>query len=159
VSLLLTPHRYLGHLVSGACVRPDPKKVAALDRWTPPVDLMQELALPTTSVKHACVLTKRIVKQVVASSVLCSTSADLFHVSVPWQHHCLISSKIRHLHGHQSAPWEQLKTCLSRATLMFHPDFSVPFHVYFDASLRGIGGLLVQERDGIMQPVAFLPVL
>jgi hypothetical protein len=29
---------------------------------------------------------------------------------------------------------------------MHHPDFDQPFHVYFDASLRGIGGLLLQKH-------------
>jgi RNase H-like domain found in reverse transcriptase len=38
---------------------------------------------------------------------------------------------------------------------MRHPDHDKAFHVYFDASLRGIGGLLVQDFDGLMYPVAF----
>jgi hypothetical protein len=37
---------------------------------------------------------------------------------------------------------------------MHHPGFRLPFHVYFDASLRGVGGVLMQERDSMMYPIA-----
>jgi hypothetical protein len=52
--------RYLGHLVNGDGVKPDPKKVAALDKWVPPLDLVMELANPTTSSGHARTLKKGV---------------------------------------------------------------------------------------------------
>jgi hypothetical protein len=51
--------------------------------------------------------------------------------------------------------WNSLRTCLQRATLMHHTDFRLPFHVYFHASLCGVGGILMQERDSIMYPIAY----
>jgi hypothetical protein len=51
--------------------------------------------------------------------------------------------------------WQKLKACLANAVLMYHPDTSLPYQVYFDASIRGIGGLLAQELDGALLPVAF----
>ena len=41
-----------------------------------------------------------------------------------------------------------LKTLLSKAVMMHHPDFSIPFHVYCDASSRAIGGVLIQIING-----------
>jgi hypothetical protein len=77
--------------------------------------------------------------------VSCSTLAAVFLVSdtaaclhdltkddpAPWTDACTES-------------WSSLCSCFAYVTLMHHPDFDRPFHVYFDASLRGIGGLLLQ---------------
>ena len=51
------------------------------------------------------------------------------------------------LHGTSCAP--------AKATLMHHPDPTLPYHVYFDASIRGIGGMLGQDRERVMHPAAF----
>jgi hypothetical protein len=42
----------IGHLVNGDGVKPDPKKGAALDKCVPPLDLVHELANPTTSLSY-----------------------------------------------------------------------------------------------------------
>ena len=39
--------------------------------------------------------------------------------------------------------------------MMYHPDFKHPFHVYSDASIRAIGGVLIQIIEGHIHPVAF----
>ena len=153
----LTQLRYLGHLVSGAGVQPDPKKVSALSKWVPPLEAVTELQDDATSSRHAQVLRSRIVKQtrsflgfmqyfsrfIPRFSTMAAVLFDQVKDNAPaWSDECTMR-------------WEQLKQCLQRATLMYHPDFALPFHVYFDASLRGIGGLLVQEVEAIMCPIAF----
>ena len=40
--------------------------------------------------------------------------------------------------------------------MMYHPDFSLPFHVYSDASIKAIGGVLVQFVDGIAHSIAYV---
>ena len=40
--------------------------------------------------------------------------------------------------------------------MMFHPDFSLPFHVYSDASIKAIGGVLVQFKDSVPYPIAYV---
>ena len=52
--------------------------------------------------------------------------------------------------------WNTLKNELKNATMLFHPDFSKPFHVYSDASILAVGGVLQQENaHGDLAPVAF----
>jgi hypothetical protein len=41
--------RYLGHLVNGTGARPDPKKIAAIDKWQPPLDLIAQLKQATST--------------------------------------------------------------------------------------------------------------
>ena len=149
--------RYLRHLVNGTGVKPDPKKVASLESWQPPLTEVSALAAATTSTAHATVLRKHIAKQV--RSFLgfmqyfsrfvprfSDTAAVLYDVTkdspAPWSDQC-------------TAAWNALKACLLHAAMMHHPDFSKPFHVYFDASITGIGGLLAQDVDGNMCPAAF----
>jgi hypothetical protein len=142
----LSELRYLGHLVNGTGVKPDPKKVAAIDGWKPPLTEIAQLSDPTISNAHIATLHKTIAKRV--RSFLgfmqyfnrfiprfSETAAVLYDCTkaepVPWTPRC-------------TQAWRTLCTCLSRATLMRHPDFRKPFHMYFDASLSGIGGMLAQ---------------
>ena len=153
----LSELRYLGHLVDGRGVRPDPKKVATLHSWEPPLPLVEELNLPSTSLQHARSLTKRIAKAtrsflgfmqyfsrfIPRFSTLASCLYDVTKDTPDeWTSACTES-------------WNILRACLANATLMRHPDPSLPFHVYFDASLTGIGGLLMQDHAGDLFPVAF----
>ena len=126
-------------------------------KWVPPTDLVAELNADTTSDAHKRTLRKRIVKQtrsfvgfmqylscfIPRFSALAATLFDQLKEPPPdWTDNCTLR-------------WEQLKTCLARATLMYHPNFSLAFHVYFDGSLRGVSGLLAQDIDGAMHPVDF----
>jgi hypothetical protein len=134
---------YPGHWVCGEGVKPDPKKVVALDKWDPPTELVEELADPNTTERHAKVLRKRIATQtrsflgfmqyfsrfIPRYSALVSVLFDqLKDNAQSWTRECTLR-------------WQQRKTCLQKATLMHHPDFDKLFHVYTDASLRGIGGV------------------
>jgi hypothetical protein len=62
--LALSELRYLGHLVNGAGVKPDPKKVAAIDGWKPPLTEIAQLSDPTISNAHIATLQKTITKRV-----------------------------------------------------------------------------------------------
>jgi hypothetical protein len=124
--------RYLGHWVCGEGVKPDPEKVVALDKWDPPIELVEELADPNTTERHAKVLRKRITKQtrsfmgfmqyfsrfIPRYSALAAVLFDQLKDNAPsWTDECTLR-------------WQQLKTCLQKATLMHHPDFDQPFHVH-----------------------------
>ena len=46
------------------------------------------------------------------------------------------------------AAFDQLKTLLTTSPIMAFPDFSQAFRLYTDASIAGLGAILVQVRDG-----------
>ena len=48
-----------------------------------------------------------------------------------------------------------IKEQLSNAKILCHPDFSKPFALQTYASNEGIGFVLSQEKDGMMQPIQF----
>jgi hypothetical protein len=152
--------KYLGHLVSGEGVLPDPEKVEALDKWAPPLQLVSQLqdAERSESVKEASSLRDAIATE-------CRKFLgfmNYFNRFIP-----KYSELACGLHAHtQKAPpkwtdentqeWEKLKLCLRNATMMYHPDFSLPFHVFSDASTKAIGGVLIQFHDGKAFPVAYV---
>ena len=146
--------KYLGHIVDGTGVLPDPGKVKALDHWEPPsVDLTHapsqaEVSAIQQRKVHEC---RRFLGFMNYFARFIPRYAELAmplyeqtkNQSVPWTAQC-------------TASWNQLKSALRSATLMHHPIFTKPFHVYMDASIGAIGGVLMQEHDGHMCPIAFI---
>lgn len=53
------------------------------------------------------------------------------------------------------AEFDKLKQDLANASLLFHPDPTLPFSLAVDASNRSIGAVLQQHRNGILEPLAF----
>jgi hypothetical protein len=55
------------------------------------------------------------------------------------------------------AIFENVKKQILRACSLFYPDYSLPWILRTDASLTGIGAVLLQVKDGnIYQPIAFI---
>ena len=148
--------KYLGHVVSGLGVLPDSDKVKVLDSWHIPPSAfstesedisVQERKAIRKEIVHQCrrflgfmnYFSRFIPKYADMASILHEQTSD---DAPAWTEKCTES-------------WNNLKTALSSATLMYHPVFSEPFHVYPDASSRAIGGVLMQLHDGNMQPVAY----
>jgi hypothetical protein len=148
---------YLGHLVNGEGVKPDPAKVAALKTWEPPLEAVKELELDETSLLAKKSLRKQIQHEcrrflgfmnyfnrfIPRYSDLAAPLSDQTKDEAPrWTDEC-------------TETWHKMKTLLENATMMYHPDFKHPFHVFSDASIRAIGGVLIQIIDGKVHPVAF----
>jgi hypothetical protein len=51
---------------------------------------------------------------------------------------------------------EVLKDKLSNAPIVRFPDFSKEFHIHTDASLKGIGAVLMQEHKGMLHPLVYV---
>ena len=149
--------KYLGHMVDGDGVRPDPSKVDTLDKWHPPVSTALILTDPNISDSLRNATRKTLVKacrrflgfmnyfnrfiprySAIAACLHDQTKDD----APPWSSEC-------------TAAWQALCTALKRATLMHHPVPTEEYHVYLDASIRGIGGVLMQYHDGQLCPVAY----
>ena len=146
--------KYLGHIVSGKGVLPDPAKVHALDHWgTPPIVPEEGISQSEYNAVqqrkvHEC---RRFLGFMNYFARFIPRYAELAlplyeqtqNQSPPWSAQC-------------TASWNLLKSALRSATLMYHPVFTEPFHVYLDASVGAIGGALMQEHDGQLCPVAFI---
>lgn len=149
--------KYLGHVVSGQGVKPDPAKVAALESWEPPVADVAILADPTSDAVMQSAARKRIVHE-------CRRFLGFMNYFNRFIPKYSDQAAVLHDQTRDDAPawseactksWRSLSTCLREATMMYHPDGDKPFHVFSDASIRAIGGVLMQERDEHLVPVAF----
>ncbi|GIL91531.1 hypothetical protein Vretifemale_19138 [Volvox reticuliferus] len=128
---------YLGHIVSAAGVRMDPRKVAVVRDWPVPQNL-QELC-------KFLGLTNYFRKFIKQYSVLVAQLTDLtregaFNSPDAWTPEC------------QQA-FEELKRVVADDVTLAFPDYSLPFRVevFTDASLYGSGAVLLQEG----RPITF----
>ena len=141
---------YLGFVVNGDGVKPDPKKVATVREWSPPRDLVDKLQPSgTQSAREIAEARKGLVNETrrflgfmnfFARFIprFAHTANPLFDQLAanpgPWGSAC-------------DDAWLSLTKALSSVVLCHHPKFDRPFHVYTDASLVGIGGVLAQVMD------------
>lgn len=130
--------KYLGHIVGNGCIKPDPNKVDAITDFPSP----------------------RTVRQVRSFLGMCG-----------WYHRYIagfadIAAPISDLLGkHAKFEWtaaaqvafDKLKSCLTSAPVLSHPDFKKPFIIQCDASRNGVGGVLYQlDEKGDEHPIAFM---
>lgn len=55
-----------------------------------------------------------------------------------------------------SAAVDDLKNKLTTAPVIKFPDYCKPFHIYTDASLTGMGAVLMQEHEGWLHPIGYV---
>jgi hypothetical protein len=124
--------KFLGHIVGAGGVKPDPRKVTAVQDWP----LHRNLAEVRSFLGLATYFRKFI-------QGFANLARPLHHLTkpmVPWE---------------WSQPCQQafdgIKYALTHAPVLALPDFKKPFEVVCDASIHGIGAVLLQ--DG--RPLAF----
>ena len=127
-----TEIQYLGHLVNAQGVRPDPKKVSAVQSWPVPQNVRD-----VRSFLGLCNYFRKFIDQY-ASIAVPLTNLTRKSVGWTWTGRC------------QDA-FEKLKRSLLEAPLLRTPDESKPYEVVTDASDYGLGAVLLQEGH----PVAF----
>ena len=151
--------KYLGHIVSGQGIKPDPAKIAVLDSWEPPLTQVKQLEDASISSAECGILRKEITHEVRRYLGF----MNYFHRFIP-----RFSELAMPLYEQTKDPppawdtectqaWAALKSALRKYSMVYHPQFSEPFHVYADASIRAIGGALMQmdNQSAAMVPVAF----
>ena len=120
-----TELKYLGHIISAKGLQPDPSKVAVVKDWPRPLDKGQ--------LRSFLGLTNYFKKFIPHYSTL---AAPLTHLTkdIPYE---WTSS--------QDSAFTALKACLINAPTLAIPDDSLTFQVYTDASISGVGGVLIQD--------------
>jgi hypothetical protein len=127
---------YLGHICTPEGIRPDPKKIQAIEEYPVPKTVRDIRAFIGLSgyyrrhVPHFAELTKPL------------TSLTKKEVPFIWTDE------------HQKT-CETLKQILITELLLIYPDFSQPFIVACDASTKAVGAVLSQLRNGEERPIAF----
>jgi putative transposase len=123
---------YLGYWLTRHGLQPQPKKVEAILRLTPPK-------------------TKRQLRHFLG---MVNFYRDMWrmrsHLLAPLS--ALVSPKVKFewRREHQDA-FEQFKTLISKETLLTFPNFNEPFHIYTDASKYQLGAVIMQND----KPIAF----
>ena len=128
---------YLGHLISGSGILPNPEKIAAVKRFPTPTSVKavrQFLGLASYYRRFVPNFAR------VANSLYGLTRQDVpFH----WTQACQQS-------------FERLKDLLTTPPVLAYPDFTKQFVLHTDASGEGVGAVLEQKQDdGELHPIAY----
>lgn len=135
----MTEIKYLGHVVTADTVRPDPYKVSVLESWPE-----QDLRDSTNNIRSFLGLAGYFRRFIPKFPTLAAPLLERLNSKspLPWTAHCAQS-------------FQHIKTALINATSLHHPDLNQPFHLYTDASDYAYGGVLMQEHEDQLHPVAW----
>ena len=126
--------KYLGHIVTAEGIAPDPAKTAAVADFPRPTN--------KTAVKSFLGLASYYRR------FICHFSTRAFALTQ------LTGEKVPFIWGDDAQDaFEDLKTALTTAPILSHPDFKQPFIVDTDASLVGLGAILMQSDDMLKEHV------
>lgn len=117
---------FLGHLVSAAGVRVDPRKVEAIWDWPTPTTV--------TQVRSFLGLANYYRKFMQGYASISALLSDLTKKDLPFQ-----------WTPERQRAFEQIKQSLMNAPVLRLPDFDKPFEVIRDASGKGVGAVLFQD--------------
>ena len=136
--------KFLGHVVSGHGVSPDPEKVAAVQEWNTPTTAKQ-----VHSFLGFVGYYRRFIK-------------DFSKIAKPL-HELLVGRGRKQRGGSLPINWtnecetafQLLKRELLQAPILAYADFTRPFTLYTDASNQGLGAVLAQEQNGQEKVIAY----
>ncbi|XP_070668685.1 uncharacterized protein [Malus domestica] len=123
----LTEVAFLGHVVSTQGIQVDPQKIAAVENWEQPRTVTEVRSFLGLAGYY-----RRFVQDfsMIALPLTKLTRKD---VKFEWDENCERS-------------FQQLKYCLTHAPVLVLPDDSGNFEIYSDASLNGLGCVLMQHN-------------
>lgn len=142
--LLQREVKFLGHVVTGEGVKPDPSKVTAVTEWPVPTTIKEVRAFLGLAGYYRRFIANFAKIARPLNSLLIGAPADKrtgAH-SIIWSSEC------------QQA-FEALKTALTKAPILAIADYSEPFVLYTDASNAGLGAVLAQKQGGQERVVAY----
>jgi len=127
---------YLGHVCTPQGIRPDPRKVKAIEEYPVPKtvkDIRSFIGLAGYYRRHVPNFAR-----------LSQPLTNLTKKDVPFE-----------WTGEHQRAFEELKRILSTETLLVYPDFSQPFIVACDASTKAIEAVLSQIHSGKEKHIAY----
>ena len=131
---------YLGHIVSAAGIKTDPKKIEVVKNWTTPMTVTDARSFLGFT-NHYSRFIKGYAK--VASplnSLVSGDNANKKKAIVDWTDEC------------QEA-FEKLKDLCTTTPILAHANYKKPFQLQTDASDLGLGAVLYQKDDESQQRV------
>uniref|UniRef100_A0A8C5QIG0 ribonuclease H n=1 Tax=Leptobrachium leishanense TaxID=445787 RepID=A0A8C5QIG0_9ANUR len=152
---------YLGHVVSAEGVLTDPRKLEAVASWPRPRNVTElrsflgfcsyyrrfvggfaKIAQPLNKLPQ-----KEDVEEGSKASVRSSSAQGprkaRESIQEEWTNQC-------------ESAFMKLKESLTRAPVLAYADPHKPYELHVDASREGLGGVLYQEYDGLLRPVAYV---
>ena len=131
---------YLGHIILGQGIEPDPDKISAIHQMSPP-----------TTVKEV----RSLVGMASYYRLFIEGFNDIIRSLTELKRkHC----QFQRTPEHQRA-FERIKQKLGSAPVLAHPYFTKPFRLYTDASNYAVRAVLAQEQDGGERVVHYLSKL
>ncbi|KAI4891852.1 hypothetical protein NFI96_006273, partial [Prochilodus magdalenae] len=156
-----TSATYVGHIVSQDGIAPDPLKIEAASAWPKPQTLSE-----LRSFLGFCGYYRRFVKDY---SKICRPLNERLQGS---SSHSRLTKAGRSVHSQvhvkSSEPFgsrwtvecdsafEEIKAKLTQTSVLAFADTQKPYVLHADASLDGLGGVLYQEHNDKLRPVAFI---
>jgi hypothetical protein len=128
---------YLGHLVKADGLRPDPLKVKAILEMETPTD--------ATDVRSFIGMTGFYRSYIDNFAKTCEPSYNLTRIETKFN-----------WNEKDKVAFEALKRSLANAPILYHPNFDYPFIIETDASLKGLGAVLVQRYSGKTHVIQYI---
>ncbi|KAJ9511142.1 hypothetical protein QJQ45_013237 [Haematococcus lacustris] len=129
--------KFLGHVITAGAISVDPDKVRAVADWPLPSSLTQ-----LQSFLGAANFVRKFVLGFSAISAPLTDLCGKLSATFPWHS----------WPDHARLAFHELKYAVANVPMLRLPDHTQPFQVYCDASLQGVGAVLMQ--DGY--PLAYL---
>lgn len=129
--------KYLGHIVGNGEIKPDPGRVQSICEFPQPTTVKQ--------VRRFLGMAGWYQRYINNFSAIAAPITDMLKHSdrFVWT-------------AEADYAFHALKTSLSTAPVLVHPDFEERFFIQCDASMNGVGGVLFQIKDGEEHPIAFM---
>ena len=139
----MTEVEYLGHIVNGTELKPDPGKIKTIVEWPEPQTAQH--------IQQFIGLVGYYQKMIKGFASIAAPLTDV--MSKKWTK----EEKDIYFKEAQRQSFSRLKIAMTTAPVLTLPDMTKPFVVQTDASLRALGAALMQVNDnGQRQVIAFL---
>ena len=146
-SFLQTKVKYVGHIVSENGVEADPEKIDRVINWPKPKN-GEEVRQFTSFTGYY----RRFLKDF---SKIAKPLTDLHPYTTLKNGKKIKSCKPFVWGAEQQEAFNQLKKALLSSPILGYADYTIPFELHIDASLKGLGAVLYQKQNGCFKVISY----